>query len=129
MDFRPSLRFLLLLCATLCFMSAAAQTDIAQAGTAKPQTNFVFGDPLPDAPELAPRGPYSVGVRTVQTVNPDQLDVLAVTPEEPNPRYDRPLTVEVFYPGTVPAGQQRADDLPRRLRIRPGQSRAPQRHP
>ena len=101
---RLSLRSLLLLCVTLCFVSATAQTDTAPTTTT--QTEFVFGDPLPDAPELAPRGPYSVGVRTVQTVNPDQLDVLAVTPENPNPRYDRPLTVEVFYPGTVPAGQQ-----------------------
>ena len=101
--FRGLSRSFLLLCVTLCFVSATAQTDAGQNTT---QTDFVFGDPLPDAPELAPRGPYSVGVRTIQTVNPDQLDVLAVTPEDPNPRYDRPLTVEVFYPGTVPAGQQ-----------------------
>ena len=97
-------RSFLLLCVTLCFVSATAQTDTNT--TAETTQDFVFGDPLPDAPELAPRGPYSVGVRTVQTVNPDQLDVLAVTPEDPNPRYDRPLTVEVFYPGTVPEGQQ-----------------------
>ena len=102
MNLRPSLRSWLLLCVTLCFVSAAAQTDTTQTT----QTNFVFGDPLPDAPELAPRGPYSVGVRTVKTVNPDQLDVLAATPQNPNPRYDRPLTVEVFYPSTVPEGQR-----------------------
>ena len=102
--FRGLSRSFLLLCVTLCFVSATAQTDTNT--TAETTQDFVFGDPLPDAPELAPRGPYSVGVRTVQTVNPDQLDVLAVTPEDPNPRYDRPLTVEVFYPGTVPEGQQ-----------------------
>ncbi len=95
----------LLLCVTLCFVSATAQTEISTTA-ATTQADFVFGDPLPDAPELAPRGPYSVGVRTVKTVNPDQLDVLAVTPQNPNPRYDRPLTVEVFYPGSVPEGQQ-----------------------
>jgi len=83
-------------CAALLLMAAVASA----------QTEFVFGDALPDAPELAARGPYSVGVRTLQTTNPDQLDVLAVTPEMPNPRYDRPLIVEVFYPGTVPAGQE-----------------------
>lgn len=99
-------RLLFALCVTLCFVisTATAQTDTAKTEAA--QTDFVFGDALPDAPELAARGPYSVGVRTVQTVNPDQLDVLAVTPEQPNPRYDRPLTLEVFYPGTVPAGQE-----------------------
>lgn len=70
------------------------------------QAEFVFGDALPDAPELAARGPHKVGVRTIEVVNPDQLDVLAITPETPNPRYDRPLTLEVFYPGTVPAGQE-----------------------
>jgi len=67
---------------------------------------FVYGDPRPDAPELAPRGPFAVGVRTLEMVNPDQLDVLAVTEETPNPRYDRPLTVEVFYPGAVPEGEE-----------------------
>lgn len=73
---------------------------------ASAQTEFVFGDALPDAPELAVRGAYSVGVRTVEAVNPDQLNVLAVTPETPSPRYDRPLTLEVFYPGTVPVGRE-----------------------
>ena len=101
--FKLLTRFLSL-CVTLCFVSATAQTNTAPTTTT--QTNFVFGDALPDAPELAPRGPYSVGVRTVQTVNPGQLDVLAVTPDNPNPRYDRPSTVEVFYPGTVLPGQQ-----------------------
>ena len=85
-------------CVTLLLMTALV--------TAQTQTDFVFGDALPDAPELAPRGDYSVGVQTLETVNPDQLDVLAVTPETPNPRYERPLTLEVFYPGTVPAGQE-----------------------
>ncbi len=85
-----------LLCATLLGVLSFASA----------QTEFVFGDALPDAPALASRGAYSVGVRTLRAVNPDQLDVLAVTPETPNPRYDRPLAVEVFYPGTVPAGQE-----------------------
>lgn len=100
MNLRPSGFRLLLACVTLFLVtSATAQTNTTQ-------TDFVFGDALPDAPELAARGPYSVGVRTVQTVNPDQLDVLAVTPGDPNPRYDRPLTLEVSYPGTVPVGQK-----------------------
>ena len=87
-------------CVTLLVLVnvAAAQQDLTQQ-------DFVFGDALPDAPELAARGPFSVGVRTVKVVNPDQLNVLAVTPDAPNPRYDRPLTLEVFYPAVIPAGE------------------------
>ncbi|WMT58621.1 alpha/beta hydrolase family protein [Truepera radiovictrix] len=85
----------------MAFSVALTQTD-ATAQTAA--ASFVFGDPLPDAPELAARGPYGVGVRTLALVNPDQLEVLAVTPQDPEPRYDRPLTVELFYPGDAPAG-------------------------
>ncbi len=67
--------------------------------------DFVFGDPRPDAPELAAPGSYNIGVRTVEAVNPDQLDVLSLTEETPDPRYDRTLTLEVFYPATT-AGEE-----------------------
>ncbi len=55
----------------------------------------------PDAPELAAYGELDVGVRPVELVNPGQVDVLAVDaddPAAPLPIYDRPLTVEVWYP-------------------------------
>jgi len=56
----------------------------------------------PDAPELAAYGDYETGVRAIRLVNPDQVDVLALDPEgerpDPLPRYDRPLTVQVWYP-------------------------------
>lgn len=65
---------------------------------------FVFGDPLPDAPELAPRGDYGVGVRTMELVNSDQLDVLNAADGE-LPLYDRPLTVEMWYPAIIPDGE------------------------
>jgi dienelactone hydrolase len=65
---------------------------------------FVFGDALPDAPELAARGQYGVGVRTLELVNPDQIDLLNVSESTPDARYDRPLTVEVWYPATIPDG-------------------------
>lgn len=58
----------------------------------------------PDAPELAAPGPYPIGVRTYEFVNPDQIDILNVT-EDAIPTYDRPLTVEAWYPaedGTEP---------------------------
>ncbi len=60
----------------------------------------------PDAPELAAHGEHVVGVRTMQFTNPDQIDVLNVTDDD-IPRYDRALTVEVWYPaaeGTEPGG-------------------------
>ena len=66
--------------------------------------DFVIGDARPDAPELAKRGPYGVGVRTVKVVNPDQLDILKYSAGTPNPRYDRPLTLEIWYPAIIPVG-------------------------
>lgn len=60
----------------------------------------------PDAPELAPYGPYKIGVQTLEFVNPDQIDIVN-THAEAEPRYDRPMTLEVWYPAapdTVPGG-------------------------
>ena len=57
---------------------------------------------LPSAPELAAYGALPVGVRQLEMVNPDQIDILSIDPaaEEPveMPRYDRSLTVEMWYP-------------------------------
>jgi len=62
---------------------------------------------LPNAPELAAYGDHAVGVRTLEMVNPDQIDILAIDPAadkpEEMPRYDRPLTVEMYYPAAVGA--------------------------
>lgn len=66
---------------------------------------FVYGDALPDAPELAMRGDYSVGVRTLELVHQGQIDILNVEEGEA-PRYDRPLTVEVWYPAQVAADEE-----------------------
>lgn len=56
----------------------------------------------PFAPELAPYGDMKIGVRTLELVNPGQVNVLAVDPtaEKPAtlPTYDRELTIEVWYP-------------------------------
>jgi predicted dienelactone hydrolase len=55
-----------------------------------------------DAPALAAYGGQATGVRTLEFVNPDQLDIKKLDPKSPEPaalpRYDRPLTVEVWYP-------------------------------
>ncbi len=66
---------------------------------------FVFGDALPDAPELAARGDYVVGVQTLEFVNPGQVDILNLSAENPTATYDRPLTVEVWYPAILAENQ------------------------
>ncbi|MDZ4770129.1 MAG: dienelactone hydrolase [Chloroflexota bacterium] len=74
--------------------------------SANAQENQVFyGDPLPDAPLLAARGAYGVGVQTLTLVNPDQIDLLNMSETNPDARYDRPLTVEVWYPAIIPDGE------------------------
>jgi predicted dienelactone hydrolase len=59
----------------------------------------------PDAPTLAPYGSYSIGVTTLQFVNPGQLDIVKAKAGEAIPIYDRPLTVEVWYPAKAGTGQ------------------------
>ncbi len=63
--------------------------------------HFVYGDPLPDAPELAARGEYSVGVGTYDLVHLNQIDILN-SKDGNDPYYDRPLTIEIWYPSTLP---------------------------
>lgn len=71
------------------------------AGVSFAQDVVIFGDARPDAPELAARGSFGVGVRTLTFTNPNQVDILNVTEANPEPRYDRPLTVEVWYPAAL----------------------------
>jgi len=61
------------------------------------QHEFLYGDALPDAPELSARGEHTIGVRTLNLVNKDQIDILNSKGGK-DPLYDRPLTVEVWYP-------------------------------
>ena len=62
---------------------------------------------LPNAPELAAYGEMTVGVRQLEMVNPGQIDILSIDPaaEKPAtlPTYDRPLTVEMWYPAEADA--------------------------
>ena len=57
-----------------------------------------------DAPALAQYGKYAVGVKTIKMVNPRQLDIAKSKAGEPMPVYDRPLTVEVWYPASGQPG-------------------------
>ena len=56
----------------------------------------------PDAPELAAYGKFEIGVRQLEIVNSGQIDILKIDPKKPKPaelpRYDRALTLEVWYP-------------------------------
>jgi len=57
-------------------------------------SEFLFGDPRPDAPELAHRGPYGVGLREVV------VDTVGLADERPAMR------LEIWYPATIPAGME-----------------------
>ena len=70
--------------------------------TLNAQHEFLYGDPLPDAPELSARGEHTIGVRTMNLVHKDQVDILN-SKEGKDPIYDRPLTVEIWYPAEVAA--------------------------
>ncbi len=63
---------------------------------------FVYGDLLPDAPELAARGEYTVGVQTLDLVHKDQIDILNYG-KDADSIYDRPLKIEVWYPADIPS--------------------------
>lgn len=60
----------------------------------------------PDAPELAAYGTHVIGVQTLDFVHAAQNDIVNTTADSA-PLYDRPLTVEVWYPAaddTTPGG-------------------------
>lgn len=60
----------------------------------------------PSAPELAAYGKYTIGVRTIQVTDKNRPDILNTKEGGPTARYDRTLTVEVWYPATLAAGQK-----------------------
>lgn len=59
----------------------------------------------PNAPALAAYGGFAVGVRQFDLVNKNQINVAAISPTDEKPaelpRYDRPLTVEMWYPAAT----------------------------
>ncbi|CAN5324865.1 hypothetical protein BH23BAC1_BH23BAC1_32350 [soil metagenome] len=58
---------------------------------------FIYGDQLPDAPELSARGKFGVGVRTMDLINKNQIDVLN-SKGGVDSRYNRTIKIEVWYP-------------------------------
>lgn len=83
----------------LLLLAVYGQSAFAQEG---PE-----GSPLdtlrPDAPALAFSGSYAIGVRTLELVNPGQLDIAHAVGSR-IPTYDRPLKVEVWYPAVEHEG-------------------------
>lgn len=57
----------------------------------------------PDAPELAARGPFVIGVRYLELVNGGQIDVTNFHEGQSPPLYDRKLPLEIWYPADAPA--------------------------
>lgn len=81
------------------------------AGLCAAQGDIYFSVPPVDAPELAARGPYAVGVRTLHIVNPAQVDILKFDKATGKaPVYDRPLTLEIWYPAVIPEGARERSD-------------------
>lgn len=69
------------------------------------QDTFLYGDPLPDAPELSPRGKHTIGVRTLALEHKNQIDILNSKGGK-DPLYNRKLTVEMWYPADLPVGTE-----------------------
>src|SRR5687768_2175767 len=60
----------------------------------------------PSAPELAAYGPHTIGVRTIPVTDKNRPDILNTKEGGPTARYDRTLTLEVWYPAALAAGQK-----------------------
>jgi predicted dienelactone hydrolase len=58
----------------------------------------------PAAPELASYGHHAIGVRTITVVDRQRVDVVHTAPTGSVVRYDRPLTLEVWYPAALAPG-------------------------
>jgi predicted dienelactone hydrolase len=60
----------------------------------------------PLAPELAKFGSYAIGQRTLYATDRNRIDILNTKDGGPAARYDRTLTLEVWYPAQLAPGQQ-----------------------
>ena len=86
---------------------ALAVIILGSYGYAQSFPDIYYSVPPVDAPELAARGSYAVGVRTVELKDPGQVDILNFDKATGKaPLYDRPLTVEIWYPATIADSKQ-----------------------
>lgn len=86
-----------LLLVTLLVMGVMSEASVAQ-------TNPI-DQVRPGAPELASFGDFAVGVRTLEVVDPNRVDVLNTPRGGETAYYDRRLTLEVWYPAELAPGQ------------------------
>jgi len=68
------------------------------------EASFLIGNKLPDAPILSSKGEHKVGVKTVHLVHYNQIDILNSLRDKDS-IYDRPLTVEIWYPARLSEGE------------------------
>lgn len=76
------------------------------AGKKNTMESFRYGG-VPGAPLLSDCGEFEVGVTTVQTVRQNAVDVERLG-EDVNASYNRPLTLEIWYPATPAPGSSPA---------------------
>ncbi len=86
----------------LVLLAAAGGTPLAQ------QNRIDVVAPL--APELASYGAHDIGVRTLQATDTGRPDILNTKEGGPLASYDRTLTLEVWYPAALAAGQKAGGD-------------------
>ncbi|MCU1383003.1 MAG: putative dienelactone hydrolase [Acidobacteria bacterium] len=79
------------------------------AGSARAQSNRI-DTVTPSAPELAAYGRYAIGARTLQATDRHRPDILATKEGGPTARYDRTLTLEVWYPAALAPNQKPGGD-------------------
>ena len=89
---------------TLKAVCVAATLALVAVDVAGQQNRIDVVTPL--APELAAYGTMPVGVRTLTVTDRDRVDVISTQDGSPNARYDRTLTLEVWYPAALTAGQK-----------------------
>src|SRR6187397_2900794 len=87
---------------TVCWLLLAATTTLAGQNRIDVIT--------PAAPELAAFGAYAIGVRTIEATDRNRPDILNTKEGGPIVRYDRTLTLEVWYPAALAAGQKPGGD-------------------
>jgi predicted dienelactone hydrolase len=96
--------------AALVTTTAMAQDSAAPADAPEEAASATHENRIdiirPDAPELAAHGDLPIGVRTVEVTNADQIDVANTTAGGEPPRYERKLTLEIWYPAADGTGDE-----------------------
>lgn len=85
-------------------------TGVLLSAALSAQNNNRIDTVSPSAPELAAYGPLPIGVRTIQVTDENRPDILNTKEGGPTARYDRTLTLEVWYPAVLAPGQKPAGE-------------------